>query len=248
MASSSRVTLETLGRIPRRWYATAIPLAPPKPPKPPAPPADLNRIYTPRKAALHSEYSSTIQKSPFFLILGHQNFSVAKFTALRKDLAKLKPSKGVLIDQPPAQLSVIRHAIFGAAIKSTRPQAAPLISGVQGPAAILAFPSLDPPHLKSVLRVLERTVPTPKKGVPVDDKKPKLHIIGAFAEGRVFQPTGVKDLSTLPTLDTLRAQLVGLLSAPAAQLAGVLDQARGGRLSRTLEGLKASLEENEKEG
>ncbi|KAH7338658.1 hypothetical protein B0J17DRAFT_657977 [Rhizoctonia solani] len=229
MASSSRVTLETLSRIPRRWYATTIPLAPPKPPKPPAPPADPNRIYTPRKSALHSEYSSTIQKSPFFLILGHQNFSVAKFTTLRKDLAKLKPSQGAPIDQPPVQLSS-------------------LISGVQGPAAILAFPSLDPPHLKTVLRVLERTVPTPKKGAPIDNKKPKLHIIGAFAEGRVFQPAGVKDLSTLPTLDTLRAQLVGLLSAPAAQLAGVLDQARGGRLSRTLEGLKASLEENEKEG
>ncbi|CAE6428832.1 unnamed protein product [Rhizoctonia solani] len=237
-----------LGRVSRRWYATAIPLAPPKPPKPPAPPADPNRIYTPRKTALHSEYSATIQNSPFFIILGHQNFSVAKFTALRKNLAKIKPSKGAPVDQPPAKLSVIRHAIFGAAIKSTQPQAVPLIPSVQGPAAILTFPSLDPPHLKSALRAIERAIPKPRPGAPVDHTKPKLHIIGAYAEGQVFQFAAIQNLSTLPTLDTLRAQLIGLLSAPAAQLAGVLDQARGGRLSRTLEGLKASLKENEKEG
>ncbi|CAE6535549.1 unnamed protein product [Rhizoctonia solani] len=245
MASSIRLKYASLDQVSRRWYAT-IPLAPPKPPKPPAPPADPNRIYTPRKSALHSEYSSTIQNSPFFVILGHQNFSVAKFTALRKDLAKIKPSKGAPADQPPAKLSVIRHAIFGAAVKSTQPQAAPLISSVQGPAAILTFPSLDPPYLKSALRTIERAVPTPKPGALVDPTKPRLHVIGAYAEGRVFQSAAIKNLSTLPTLDTLRAQLVGLLSAPAAQLAGVLDQARGGRLSRTLEGLKASLEESEK--
>ncbi|CEL54373.1 hypothetical protein RSOLAG1IB_07023 [Rhizoctonia solani AG-1 IB] len=247
MASSSRTLLNTTARTSCRRYATTIPVAPPKPPKPPAPPADPNRIYTPRKTALHSEYSNTIQNSPFFVILGHQNFSVAKFTTLRKDLAKLKPSKGAPEDQPPAKLSVIRHAIFGAAVKSVQPQAAELISSIQGPAAILAFPSLDPPQLKSVLRVIERAVPKSRPGGPAGEVRPVLHVIGAYAEGRVFQATGIQNLSTLPTLDTLRAQLVGLLSAPAAQLAGVLDQARGGRLSRTLEGLKASLEENEKE-
>jgi ribosomal protein L10 len=247
MASPSRITLEALPRVSRRGYATAIPLAPPKPPKPPAPPADPNRIYTPRKSALHAEYSSTIQDSPFFLILGHENFSVAKFTTLRKELAKIKPSKDVPLNQPPARLSVIRHAIFGAAIKSAQPRALPLVSNVQGPAAILAFPSLDPPHLKSVLRVIDRSIPKSSQAQGQDGPKPKLQVLGAYAEGRVFQLEGVKHLSTLPTLDTLRAQLVGLLSAPAAQLAGVLDQARGGRLSRTLEGLRMSLEEKEKD-
>ncbi|CAE7214740.1 unnamed protein product [Rhizoctonia solani] len=245
---ASMAALQGFGRASHRWYATTIPHAPPKPPKPPAPPADPNRIYTARKTALHSEYSAAIQNSPFFIILGHQNFSVAKFTALRKDLAKIKPSKGAPVDQPPTKLSVIRHAIFGAAVKSTRPQATPLISSIQGPAAILTFPNLDPPYLKSALRVIERAVPKSRQGEPVDHSKPKLHVIGAYTEGRVFQSAAIQNLSTLPTLDTLRAQLVGLLSAPAAQIAGVLDQARGGRLSRTLEGLKASLEENEKEG
>jgi hypothetical protein len=45
----------------------------------------------------------------------------------------------------------------------------------------------------------------------------------------------------LPDLDTLRAQIVGLISAPAAQLSGVLSAAAGGQLSRVLEGLKVKL-------
>ncbi|KAF8600634.1 hypothetical protein BDV93DRAFT_415152, partial [Ceratobasidium sp. AG-I] len=141
--------------------------------------------------------------------------------------------------QPAAKLSVIRHAIFGAAVKSSQPRAVPLLSSVQGPAAVLAFPTLDPPQLKAVLRTIDRAIPKSQPGAPPG---PSLKVIGAYVDGRVLQPAGIQNLSTLPTLDTLRAQIVGLLSAPAAQLAGVLDQARGGRLSRTLDGLRASLE------
>jgi len=53
-------------------------------------------------------------------------------------------------------------------------------------------------------------------------------------------------VSKLPTLDTLRAQVVGLLSAPASQLAMILGEASGGKLARTLEGLKIGLEEEDK--
>ena len=58
-------------------------------------------------------------------------------------------------------------------------------------------------------------------------------------------PACVADLSTL---DALRAQIVGLLSAPAAQLAMVLSEASGGKLARTLEGFKKSLEPEEQDG
>ncbi len=74
---------------------------------------------------------------------------------------------------------------------------------------------------------------------------PDLRVVGALVEGRVLLPEGVKDMSTLPTLDTLRAQIVGLLTAPSAQLAAVISQASGGQLARTLEGFKKALEEGE---
>jgi ribosomal protein L10 len=70
-------------------------------------------------------------------------------------------------------------------------------------------------------------------------------VMGALIEGRVFGMEGVRDVSKLPTLDTLRAQIVGLLSSPAVQLAAVLSEASGGKLARTLEGLKKGLEENQ---
>ncbi|KAL0066621.1 hypothetical protein AAF712_006425 [Marasmius tenuissimus] len=69
--------------------------------------------------------------------------------------------------------------------------------------------------------------------------------MGALIEGKVFLPKGVKDVAGLPKMETLRAQIIGLLSAPGAQLAGVLSQAAGGQLARTLEGLKKSLEEEQ---
>ena len=57
----------------------------------------------------------------------------------------------------------------------------------------------------------------------------------------LFTVDGLRDVSKLPALGTLRAQIVGLLSAPAAQLVAVLGQAGGGKLVRTLEGLKSSM-------
>ncbi|KAG9121033.1 hypothetical protein FRC07_003187, partial [Ceratobasidium sp. 392] len=158
MAGLNRLNAK-IGAQASRAFATAIPISPPKPPKPPPPPADPNRVYTSRKAALHNEYASVIHSSPFFLVLGHENFSVAKFTALRKELAKVKPTTE---GSAPATLSVIRHAIFGAAVKSAQPQAIPLFSSIQGPAAVLAFPTLDPPQLKSILRTLDRAIPKAK--------------------------------------------------------------------------------------
>jgi ribosomal protein L10 len=70
-------------------------------------------------------------------------------------------------------------------------------------------------------------------------------LLGALIEGRVFVAEGVRDVAKLPTLDTLRAQIVGLLQSPAVQLALVLQEASGGRLARTLEGLKKGLEEDQ---
>ena len=80
-----------------------------------------------------------------------------------------------------------------------------------------------------------------KRQRPVLD--PELTLVGALIEGRVFSVEKVKDVSKLPTLETLRQQIVGLISSPAVQLAMVLGEASGGKLARTLEGLKKGLEE-----
>ncbi|NKB49512.1 MAG: 50S ribosomal protein L10 [Alphaproteobacteria bacterium] len=59
----------------------------------------------------------------------------------------------------------------------------------------------------------------------------KLVVVGgAMAENRLDE-AGVKALATLPSLDELRAKLLGVLNAPATKVAGVL-QAPAGQLAR----------------
>ena len=59
----------------------------------------------------------------------------------------------------------------------------------------------------------------------------KFAIVGALMGQTVLDQKGVGALATLPTLDEIRATLLGLLNAPATKVAGVL-QAPAGQLAR----------------
>lgn len=61
----------------------------------------------------------------------------------------------------------------------------------------------------------------------------KLKIIGGSLNNQMLGPDGVKALASLPSLDELRARLVGMISTPATRIAGVL-QAPGGQVARVL--------------
>lgn len=52
---------------------------------------------------------------------------------------------------------------------------------------------------------------------------PKLVILGGAMSGEVLNAEKVKYLATLPSLDQLRGKLVGLLQAPGAQIARVVN-------------------------
>jgi len=168
-------------------------------------------------------------------------------------------------------LTSIRTSIFGAALRdfpgANSDDVETMIGDATGTFCVLSLPSFDPPQLEAILRTLDRTVPPRPPKTPEELKKeleeknadpatpgrrvkrqrrilsPELKLMGAVVDGKVFLPQGIKEVAKLPSLDTLRAQLIGLLSAPANQIAGVLGEASGGRLARALEGLKKGLEE-----
>jgi ribosomal protein L10 len=168
-------------------------------------------------------------------------------------------------------LSVIRTSLFGVALRDFAPIDAKtseeIAQTVQGGLAVLSLPVFNPPQLQAILRALERSAPKPKPPTPEELKQaaalaaqdppnpgrrvkrlrkvhePELTLMGALIEGRVFKAEGAKEVAKLPTVGTLHAQIVGLLSAPGMQLAAVLSEASGGKLARTLEGLKKSLED-----
>jgi large subunit ribosomal protein L10 len=58
-------------------------------------------------------------------------------------------------------------------------------------------------------------------------------IVGAMMGDKVLDAAGVEALAKLPSLDQLRAKLVGLIQAPATRVAGVL-QAPAGQVARVI--------------
>ena len=61
----------------------------------------------------------------------------------------------------------------------------------------------------------------------------KLTIVGGGLGEQVLDVEGVKALASLPSLDELRARIVGLVQAPATKIAGVL-QAPASQLARVI--------------
>ena len=61
----------------------------------------------------------------------------------------------------------------------------------------------------------------------------KFKVIGGFMGQQVLDQKAVSALATLPSLDQLRAKIIGLLQAPATKIAGVL-QAPGGQIARVI--------------
>lgn len=175
------------------------------------------------------------------------------------------------IPVPTPTLTVVRTSILGAALRDlpgiNKSSVKKMVKDAKGSFALLTLPNFHPPQLKAVLRAMEKSVPPKSPKTPEEIKQelaaknadpatpgrrmkrvrqirtPDLKVVGALIEGRVFLQEGVVDVSKLPTLETLRSQIVGLLSSPATQLAAVLSEASGGRLARTLEGFKKGLEE-----
>lgn len=170
----------------------------------------------------------------------------------------------------PPRLTVMRTSIFGVALRDLAPSSEmtnEVVKLVEGGFAVLTLPSLNPPQLNALIRAIDRVVP-PKKAVEKDTEKgqrgrdedadfvpgrarprvrprlsPQLKVMGALIEGQTFTAKRVQEVASLPTLDTLRAQIAGLVNTPAMRLAGILSETSGGKLVRTLEGLRKGLEE-----
>ena len=61
----------------------------------------------------------------------------------------------------------------------------------------------------------------------------KFEVLGGALGTQVLDASGVKALSELPSLDQLRASLLGMIGTPATRIAGVL-QAPAGQVARVL--------------
>ena len=115
-----------------------------------------------------------------------------------------------------ASYKVAKNRLATLALEGTRFQGvAPLL---KGPTA-LAW-STDP-------------VAVAKTAVEFAKTNDKFVVLGGALGTQNLDATGIKALAELPSLETLRAQLVGLIQTPATRIAGIL-QAPGGQVARVL--------------
>jgi len=77
-------------------------------------------------------------------------------------------------------------------------------------------------------------VAAPKVAVDFAKTNERFVIIGGAMGTTALNPDGVKALAALPSLDELRAKIVGLINAPATKVAQLLN-APAGKLARVLQ-------------
>ena len=115
-----------------------------------------------------------------------------------------------------AKLKVVKNTLAQKAMDGTAAEAG--ASLFAGPVAIAYAP--DPVSAAKVVTAYAK-------------ENDKFSVVGAIMGTTVLDQTAVKALATLPSLDQLRAQLLGLLMAPATRVASVV-QAPAGQLARVL--------------
>jgi len=139
------------------------------------------------------------------VVTHYQGLSVAEVTELRRGMRAAG-----------ARFRVTKNRLAKIALADT--PYSPLAELFTGPTAI-AF-SQDP-------------VAAPKAAVDYAKRNDKLAIIGGALGSNLLSAEQVRALADLPSIDELRARLVGLLASPAARLVGLL-QAPGAQLARVL--------------
>jgi large subunit ribosomal protein L10 len=159
-----------------------------------------------RKKELVASFNRTFADAGVIVVTHYQGLTVAEMTQLRGRMA-----------QAGASLKVAKNRLVKLALEGTRGAA---IKGLfKGPTAI-AY-SGDP-------------VAAPKVVVEFARSHDKLVVLGGAFGDTTLDAAAVKALAELPSLDQLRAKLVGLIAAPATRIAGVL-QAPGGGLARVMQ-------------
>ncbi|WWC69252.1 mitochondrial 54S ribosomal protein uL10m [Kwoniella pini CBS 10737] len=226
---------------------------------------NVNRIYTTRKTFLWNYYTHLIERSNLIIIFEHSNLTSSEWSKIRNSIKSIPlPNKPFdfnsknpeLIEK--ANLNVIRTGVLNSLLFKKQ---SPLILSkeneniIKGQRALLTCKNLSPIYLKQILNKINISLKSLKRDLNSNSnenekKQPNLKIISILLEGKKILNNEIElneFLKNTPELDLLRGQLIGILQSPTRQLNGILNQAAGGQLVRTLKGLENDLKgENSK--
>jgi large subunit ribosomal protein L10 len=149
------------------------------------------------KKQIAEELSKQVGASPFVLMTDYTGLTVMQFADLRKKL------RGVNAECHVVKNTMLRHAAKAAGL----PAFDAALVGMT--AIVIGVGKADVSATAKVLKDFARETQKPRI---------KLGVLGQ----QVLQAADVAAVAELPSLDALRAQLIGLLQTPATRMAVVL--------------------------
>jgi large subunit ribosomal protein L10 len=148
------------------------------------------------KQILTKEYAGRLNASPFFIVVGYQGLKVAHLTELRKRLL-----------QAGAEVHVVKNSIFRIAAKEAG--VAELNGSLAGQMAVVTGQkdiSVAAKALKNFAAEFD-----------------KLKVKFGYLNNQRVEEAGIIALADLPSLDVLRAKILGLFNAPATKLVTLIN-------------------------
>jgi large subunit ribosomal protein L10 len=148
------------------------------------------------KQNISAEYIARLNNSPFFIVVDYQGLKVGPITELRKRLNKAG-----------AEMHVVKNSIFRIAAKEAG--VADLTGTLAGQLAVVTGRK----DVSSAAKVL--------KTFSSEFEKPKLRF--GYLNSQRLETKDLLTLADLPSIEVLRAKLLGLLNTPATNLVRLLN-------------------------
>ncbi len=148
------------------------------------------------KQILTKEYAGRLNASPFFIVVGYQGLKVAHLTELRKRL-----------QQAGAEVHVVKNSIFRIAAKEAG--VAELNGSLTGQMAVVTGQK----DISAAAKALKNFAA----------EFDKLKVKFGYLDNQRVEEGGIIALADLPSLDVLRAKILGLLNAPATKLVTLIN-------------------------
>lgn len=143
-----------------------------------------------QKERLVSEVREMLREKSLIVVVRQSGVTVEESTQLRRTMR-----------QEDAEFKVLKNTLLKLALAGTDLEGlAPLLTG---PTA-LAY-SVDPVSAAKVI-------------VKFAEDSSKIQVVGGWASGQVLDVASIEALAKLPSLDELRAKILGLLMAPATKV------------------------------
>ena len=159
------------------------------------------------KKAINKEYLGRLNASPFFIVVDYRGLKVSHFAELRKRLQKAG-----------AEIHVVKNSIFRISAKEAG--IADLNGALTGQMAVVTGQK----DVSAAAKTL--------KTFSSEFERPKVQF--GYLNNQRLEAKDLAALADLPSIDVLRSKLMGVLQAPAATLARLLNTP-GAQLARVLQ-------------